>query len=153
VGFTSCTGLGDQGPALLVNQHQVVTRMDAPRVAELAELVRRRFPPPIGPQSGCGGRPGPPQRRAAGRQPPQGDACAPRWHAGSEATLAELTHPACADAAAQASPPRANGTLCRASTARRGHTRVVVCNADEGEPGTFKDRVLLAARPMPCSKA
>ncbi len=29
---------------------------------------------------------------------------------------------------------------CRAAS---GHTRYVVCNADEGEPGTFKDRLLL----------
>ena len=26
---------------------------------------------------------------------------------------------------------------------RRGAERYIVCNADEGEPGTFKDRVLL----------
>ncbi len=26
---TSCTGLCDQGPALLVNHHQVITRLDA----------------------------------------------------------------------------------------------------------------------------
>ena len=32
---------------------------------------------------------------------------------------------------------------CRSAT---GSTRYVVCNADEGEPGTFKDRVLLASR-------
>ncbi|NUP85518.1 MAG: SLBB domain-containing protein, partial [Burkholderiaceae bacterium] len=34
--------------------------------------------------------------------------------------------------------------LCRAAPLRQSGTRVVVCNADEGEPGTFKDRVLLA---------
>ena len=27
----------------------------------------------------------------------------------------------------------------------RGQSRFVICNADEGEPGTFKDRVLLTA--------
>ena len=32
--------------------------------------------------------------------------------------------------------------LCRdASAAAPGSTHYVVCNADEGEPGTFKDRV------------
>jgi len=29
----------------------------------------------------------------------------------------------------------------------QGQTRYVVCNADEGEPGTFKDRVILTERP------
>ncbi|MDP2770942.1 MAG: NADH-ubiquinone oxidoreductase-F iron-sulfur binding region domain-containing protein, partial [Giesbergeria sp.] len=33
--------------------------------------------------------------------------------------------------------------LCRDAPLDSGHTPVVVCNADEGEPGTFKDRVLL----------
>jgi [NiFe] hydrogenase diaphorase moiety large subunit len=31
--------------------------------------------------------------------------------------------------------------------------RYIVCNADEGEPGTFKDRVLLSAMPTWCSTA
>jgi [NiFe] hydrogenase diaphorase moiety large subunit len=40
----SCTGLGDQGPALLINHHQVVTRLDAERVARIAELVDADVP-------------------------------------------------------------------------------------------------------------
>jgi [NiFe] hydrogenase diaphorase moiety large subunit len=31
--------------------------------------------------------------------------------------------------------------------AARGDRRVIVCNADEGEPGTFKDRVILTEQP------
>ncbi|MCC7313136.1 MAG: NADP oxidoreductase, partial [Sulfuritalea sp.] len=34
---------------------------------------------------------------------------------------------------------------CRNAPLKAGHTRIVVCNADEGEPGTFKDRVLLTS--------
>ncbi|NLZ42702.1 MAG: NADP oxidoreductase, partial [Comamonadaceae bacterium] len=45
IGTTSCTGLGDQGPALLVNHHRVLTRMDSERVAELADLVLAEVPP------------------------------------------------------------------------------------------------------------
>ena len=45
VAAASCTGLGDQGPALLVNHHQVVTRLDAERVARIAELVAAEVPP------------------------------------------------------------------------------------------------------------
>ena len=36
---------------------------------------------------------------------------------------------------------------------RRATERYVVCNADEGEPGTFKDRVILTERPTCCSRA
>ncbi|MDP3288851.1 MAG: NAD(P)H-dependent oxidoreductase subunit E, partial [Methyloversatilis sp.] len=35
----SCTGLCDQGPALLVNHHQVVTRLDGARVDALADCL------------------------------------------------------------------------------------------------------------------
>jgi [NiFe] hydrogenase diaphorase moiety large subunit len=36
---------------------------------------------------------------------------------------------------------------CRNAQLKAGHQRIVVCNADEGEPGTFKDRVLLSTFP------
>jgi len=35
--------------------------------------------------------------------------------------------------------------FCRASKGRR---KYIVCNADEGEPGTFKDRILLTENPL-----
>ena len=40
VGFTSCIGLGDQGPAVLVDQQRALTRMDEGRILQLAELLR-----------------------------------------------------------------------------------------------------------------
>jgi [NiFe] hydrogenase diaphorase moiety large subunit len=40
----SCTGLCDQGPALLVNHHHVVTRLDGERIAQLAERVLQQVP-------------------------------------------------------------------------------------------------------------
>jgi len=33
---------------------------------------------------------------------------------------------------------------CRNAQLKAGYQRIIVCNADEGEPGTFKDRVLLS---------
>src|SRR5450830_907546 len=41
---TSCTGLCDQGPALLINHRHVITRLDAARVAQMAELIRTQVP-------------------------------------------------------------------------------------------------------------
>ena len=39
--------------------------------------------------------------------------------------------------------------LCQRAPLAPGQHRVVVCNADEGEPGTFKDRVLLTQQADP----
>ena len=44
VGKTACTGLCDQGPALLINHHQVITRLDAGRVDALAALMLSEVP-------------------------------------------------------------------------------------------------------------
>ena len=144
VGFTSCTGLGDQGPALLVNQHHVITRMDAPRVAELAELVRAQVPVSDWPADWLGVDDQ--VRRGdvllAG-QPPQGDALRTAQARGSEATLAEVTQSGLRGRGGAGFNTGRKWTLCRQAQVAEGGTRVVVCNADEGEPGTFKDRVLL----------
>ena len=50
---------------------------------------------------------------------------------------------ACGAWAGRASPPGANGGWCAPSRA----PRVLAVNADEGEPGTFKDRHYLEADP------
>ncbi|MBT8456684.1 MAG: NAD(P)H-dependent oxidoreductase subunit E [Alphaproteobacteria bacterium] len=39
------------------------------------------------------------------------------------------------------------GRKWRAAAETEAERRIVICNADEGEPGTFKDRVLLTERP------
>ena len=46
--------------------------------------------------------------------------------------------------AAPASRPAASGAWCAARTRR---SKYVICNADEAEPGTFKDRQILAEQP------
>jgi [NiFe] hydrogenase diaphorase moiety large subunit len=45
VAATSCTGLCDQGPALLINHHQVVTRLTPGRIEHLAALIEAQVPP------------------------------------------------------------------------------------------------------------
>ena len=40
-----------------------------------------------------------------------------------------------------------SGRKWRFASEAEGEHRVIICNADEGEPGTFKDRVLLTERP------
>src|SRR5450759_3902505 len=40
----SCTGLCDQGPALFINHRHTLTRLDAERVARIAELIEAETP-------------------------------------------------------------------------------------------------------------
>jgi [NiFe] hydrogenase diaphorase moiety large subunit len=145
VGFTSCTGLGDQGPAVLVNQHQVLTRMDAHRVAALADLLRAGVPPVDWPADWQ--RVDPQIRRAGpllGAPPLAGEALRATWGRGIDATLAELAASGLRGRGGAGFETARKWTFCRAAPVPEGGTRIVVCNADEGEPGTFKDRVLLS---------
>ena len=139
---TSCTGLCDQGPALLINHHQVVSRLDAARVAQLAELIHARIPVTQWPAQWfevqdniC---------RAdvlLGEQPAPGVALTVAWALGPDAMLAELERANLRGRGGAGFSTGLKWKLCREAPALE---RVVVCNADEGEPGTFKDRVLLS---------
>ena len=53
--------------------------------------------------------------------------------------------PVCAAAAARASPPASSGRPC---SARRPTLKFVCCNADEGDSGTFADRMLMEGDPF-----
>ncbi len=140
VDLTSCTGLCDQGPALLVNGW-AIGRLTEDRIDSIVELVRAQAPLPSWPKelfriddsvyrkdmllSGAA---------------VAGDPLRAALQKGPEATLEEIKQ----------SGLRGRGgagfsTALKWEAAKRapGPTRFVVCNADEGEPGTFKDRVLL----------
>jgi [NiFe] hydrogenase diaphorase moiety large subunit len=147
VGFTSCTGLPDQGPALLVNHHQVLTRMDGERVAQLADLLRARVPPGQWPAEWQ--RVDDNVQRAdvlLGSAPLMGSALRAMLARGSDATLAEIEASRLRGRGGAGFATGTKWRLARQAALPEGGTRFVVCNADEGEPGTFKDRVLLARR-------
>jgi [NiFe] hydrogenase diaphorase moiety large subunit len=139
---TSCTGLCDQGPALLVNHHQVVTRLDANRVAELAALVLDEVPVAQWPAAWfavqdniC--------RADVLLGPPAvpGQALAAAVARGPAGVLGEIKLSNLRGRGGAGFGTGLKWELCRRAP---GAEHVVVCNADEGEPGTFKDRVLLA---------
>ena len=144
MGFASCTGLGDQGPAALVNQQQVLTRLDAARIDTLAGLLRAGVPPAQWPAEWQQVQP---QVRQAGvllgQSPLQGEAIQAALARGAEATLAEIAASGLRGRGGAGFGTARKWALCRDAALPAGGTRVVVCNADEGEPGTFKDRVLL----------
>ncbi|MCL4745496.1 MAG: NAD(P)H-dependent oxidoreductase subunit E [Burkholderiaceae bacterium] len=145
VDFCSCIGLADQGPSVLVDQHQVLTRMDSLRVAELSDLLLARVAPAEWPPEWQRvehrvWRAGPLLEAA----PLRGEALRATLARGADATLAEIETSRLRGRGGAGFATAAKWRLCRAAPVPAGAGRVVVCNADEGEPGTFKDRVLLA---------
>ncbi len=142
VGMTSCTGMCDQGPALLVN-NIAITRIDARRVDEICDLIRGQVPLMAWPQEYFLIEDNIRRKDlllSDGLEP--GMALAAALIRGPEGMLGEL----------KASNLRGRGgagftTAIKWESCRNapGTAHYVVCNADEGEPGTFKDRVLLAS--------
>ncbi len=139
---TSCIGLCDQGPALLINHYQVVTRLDAARVATMAELIRARVPVPQWPAPWFEVQDN--VRRAGvllGEAVAPGVALQAALARGPDAMLAEIKRSNLRGRGGAGFATGLKWELCRQAP---GVEHVVVCNADEGEPGTFKDRVLLS---------
>ena len=147
VATTSCTGLCDQGPGMLVNG-RAIARLDAARVGEIGRLVLERRPLPEWPASLF--RIEDNIRRAEwllGPCPEPGAAIrAALAHAGTgnaASLIQELDRAGLRGRGGAGFAVAAKWEACRRAP---GDTRHVVCNADEGEPGTFKDRVLLSSR-------
>ena len=139
---SSCTGLCDQGPALLINYHQVVTRLDGERVARIAELVEQQVPVNQWPAEWF--HVDDQIRRAdvlLGLPLAPGSAIAAALARGANGTLDEVVASKLRGRGGAGFATGRKWTLCRDAP---GHAHYVVCNADEGEPGTFKDRVLLS---------
>ena len=141
IATTSCTGLCDQGPALLVNHHHVITRLDAERVARIAELVEQGVPVAQWPAEWF--RVEPQIRRAEvllAEPLTPGLALRAAVERGPDAMLSEMKLSKLRGRGGAGFSTAQKWELCRNASGTR---HVVVCNADEGEPGTFKDRVLL----------
>jgi [NiFe] hydrogenase diaphorase moiety large subunit len=142
VDATSCTGMCDQGPALLVNG-RAIPRLSHQRINEIGELIRARAPVADWPAELF--RVDDNIRRRdllleSGRM--TGAALTAALERGPEAVLAEIDKSGLRGRGGAGFPTARKWAACRAA---QGPERYVVCNADEGEPGTFKDRVLLSA--------
>jgi [NiFe] hydrogenase diaphorase moiety large subunit len=165
---TSCTGMCDQGPAILVN-YRAITRMTAQRVAEICELIRNEVPVAQWPgeffhiDSNIRRRdvllrndmtPGDALRASIARGAAAVTEEASNARSWRESTTAAAAGPRLTLDEIKRSNLRGRGgagfttglkwEACRnAQGSGPEAARYVVCNADEGEPGTFKDRVLL----------
>lgn len=140
VAATSCTGMCDQGPALLVNG-RAVTRLTHQRVQEIGHLIRNRTPLADWPadffdvadnirRSGA----------LLDNSISPGDTLRAALAPGGENIVAAIKQSGLRGRGGAGFPTGLKWEACRNAP---GNARYVVCNADEGEPGTFKDRVLL----------
>jgi [NiFe] hydrogenase diaphorase moiety large subunit len=140
VDTTSCTGLCDQGPAILVNG-RAIPRMTPQRVDDICELIRSRTPLSDWPgelfeindnihRKGI----------LLGEELAPGTAIRAAIARGAEAMLGEVKS---SNLRGRGGAGFGTGFKWQACRNSPGEMRYVVCNADEGEPGTFKDRVLL----------
>jgi [NiFe] hydrogenase diaphorase moiety large subunit len=142
VDLTSCTGMCDQGPALLVN-NRPVTRLTARRVDEICDLVRSGVPLAEWPAEFF--RVDDNIRRAdtlLGSRYEPGSALRAAIALGRRGILDEMKRSNLRGRGGAGFTTSVKWESCRNAP---GVERYVVCNADEREPGTFKDRVLLAS--------
>ncbi len=137
---TSCTGMCDQGPALLVNG-RAITRLDHHRVNEIAELVRQSVPLDAWPAAFFMIDDNIRRRDALlGASFEPGSALKAAISQGRADWLEQMRLSNLRGRGGAGFTTAVKWQSCRDA---QGKDKVVVCNADEGEPGTFKDRVLL----------
>jgi [NiFe] hydrogenase diaphorase moiety large subunit len=161
---TSCTGLCDQGPGMLVNG-RAIGRLTSERVTTIGDLVLKTVPldewspelfvvednirragvmlehglaPGVAVRAALErGRVGHAERAANARSWREGYVGSAH---GPVAVLEDIKRSNLRGRGGAGFTTGIKWEACRRAT---GHARYVICNADEGEPGTFKDRVLL----------
>jgi len=142
VNTTSCTGMCDQGPAVLVN-YRAITRMTMDRVDAMAELIRNQVPLADWPAEWFAVEDNIRRKDALldhGLAP--GEALAAAMARGAAAFIDEIKASGLRGRGGAGFSTGLKWAMCRDAP---GDAHYVVCNADEGEPGTFKDRVLLTS--------
>ena len=142
VDLTSCTGMCDQGPAALVNT-RAITRLTARRVDEICDLVRGGIPVAEWPADYFHIEENIRRGDALlGSRYEPGSALRAAIAFGRQGMLDEMKHSNLRGRGGAGFTTSVKWEGCRNAP---GAERFVVCNADEGEPGTFKDRVLLTS--------
>jgi len=142
ISTTSCTGMCDQGPAMLVNG-RAITRLTHQRVQEIGSLIRNRTPLSDWPADYFRvedniRRRGPLLDNTIA----PGDVLRAALALGSKDIIETVKSSGLRGRGGAGFPTGMKWEACRNAP---GSEHYVVCNADEGEPGTFKDRVLLTS--------
>lgn len=140
IAATSCIGMCDQGPALLVDG-MPLTDLDAGRIEAIAALIEAGKPVSDWPEDwfSVGDN-----LRKAGLLLAEafepGTALKAAIESGAETVLEAISR---SGLRGRGGAGFATGLKWKFCQEAQSETRHVVCNADEGEPGTFKDRLLL----------
>ncbi len=140
VATTSCTGMCDQGPAMLVNGW-AITLLDKDRIEAIVKLIESNTAVGFWPREFFQVTDNI-QRRdiLLSDESYNGDALNSLIKQGGEAILEQIIASGLRGRGGAGFTTGMKWRFCKQAQAEQ---RYVVCNADEGEPGTFKDRVLL----------
>lgn len=137
---TSCTGMCDQGPAMLVN-NIAINRLSPERIEKICELIRKRIPLSSWPADFFVIEDNIRRKDILLNSEYQpGASLSALLARGTLETLQEIKTSKLRGRGGAGFSTGIKWESCRAA---HGKHHYVVCNADEGEPGTFKDRVLL----------
>ena len=140
VALTSCTGICDQGPALLVNG-MVISRLNEERIHKMVGLIEAGIPITNWPKSFFVVEDNiQRQDKMLSHGIINGSAIDAMVVKGSDALLDWLDSSGLRGRGGAGFKTATKWRMCRDAPADEHY---VVCNADEGEPGTFKDRILL----------
>lgn len=142
---TPCIGLSDQQPAALIG-FQPFTRLTPEKVERIVrELEQGASPAAICDPVESNIRYLPPDGRTIFfREYETGSALRQAATLGPEGVIAELKTAELSGRGGAFFPAWVKWNACREQPAQ---PKYVICNADEGEPGTFKDRVLMQEKP------
>lgn len=139
--LTSCSGLCDQGPAALINGRPL-TQLTVQRADEILKRIEVNDPLDNWPSEWFSVKPNVQQiGPLLNLQFQPGDLLQQVINNGALHFLEELKESELRGRGGAGFPTHLKWNACIAA---EGGDKVVVCNADEGEPGTFKDRVLLS---------
>jgi len=140
VDTTSCTGMCDQGPAMLVNGW-TVTLLDEDRIKNIVKLIESNNAVELWPNEFFQVTDNI-QRRdlLLEDESYNGDALKSLINQGGVTILEQIIASGLRGRGGAGFTTGLKWRFCKQTEANQ---RYVVCNADEGEPGTFKDRVLL----------
>ncbi|MDX2419349.1 MAG: NAD(P)H-dependent oxidoreductase subunit E [Xanthomonadales bacterium] len=140
VELTSCTGLCDQGPALLVNGI-AVSRLDEDRVHKMVGLIEAGIPVSNWPKKFFEIEDNIQRRdKLLDDVITHGSAIEAFAVKGGDALLDSIEKSGLRGRGGAGFKAASKWRICRDAP---GEEHYVLCNADEGEPGTFKDRILL----------
>ena len=140
VDWTACTGLCDQGPEMLVNGI-AISRLTEERIHKIIGLVEAGVPVEKWPKRFFIIEDNILRRDLLlNKRLIKGSAIESMVVKGADAILTDLERSGLAGRGGAGFKTGTKWRFCRDAEANQ---RYVVCNADEGEPGTFKDRILL----------